>query len=380
MGVGGLMGVNLPRRAGWRDDPAPSEVWPTSDPAWAGAGAAQDEPPSRPSTNRASVWPALPPLPMFASALSQPAVPPDSATPSQRPAPEALPHSTPPSARALMHLRRRGHRGGAIRPHRALWHVELPAGRVAGALALALAWSLALMALRPLLSQAWSALMLGMLQPLALPGRFAPAPDSPPADAARWLHSPQALVDWLASTPWAMPVPQLALQLPATGTPALAAYAVLVLLAWLVAGRLPQALRALADLLRLVALVLMATLAVLAVSADGLAHGAAEHLGGGLRQMWWLMLATPWLHLVIHYLLPWRWRDRLALTAMTLAWLALLAPLLYTSHALALALLGSAVLPLLHLLGGLLPALAGVVALYTWAMGWAAARTDHDPR
>jgi hypothetical protein len=82
------------------------------------------------------------------------------------------------------------------------------------------------------------------------------------------------------------------------------------------------------------------------------------------------MVLTPWLHLCTFYLFPFALWQRFALTALTLAFLFLLAPLQYATHAALVYQLGLMVLPLLHLLFGVMVPILGFVALYGWGMSW----------
>ena len=86
--------------------------------------------------------------------------------------------------------------------------------------------------------------------------------------------------------------------------------------------------------------------------------------------MWALMLLTPWLHLLIYYLMPFPLWCRIVLTAATLIYLLVLTPLLYAGHAALIHHAGLILMPLLELLFGVMVSIIGMVALYSWAMGW----------
>ncbi len=267
-------------------------------------------------------------------------------------------------------LHQRGHRGGAIGQHRSIRHLRLPTGRLLQGLAIALGFSALLALAQPAIAQAWNASLLWWLMAMGLPGQHLPAP-------LHELGLAQGFWQGLWPGPWqgfwAMPVVVADLQLPGNGPLNLAAHALVVVAVWLAAGWLPDAARPGAYLLRLVVLVHAASLLYFAVWPASFAHSAASHVGGGLRQVWALMLLTPWIHFGTFYLFPFRAWQRIALTAVTLAYLAVLGPLLYASHAALLAALGLVVMPVLHLLFGVLVPILGLVALYGWGMGW------HDP-
>ena len=99
-------------------------------------------------------------------------------------------------------------------------------------------------------------------------------------------------------------------------------------------------------------------------------HSLVGHTDDGLRQIWTLMLLTPWMHLATYYLFPFALWQHAALSAATLLWLALLAPVQYALHAALLQRFGPVVMPLLQLLFGVMVPILGFVALYGWAMSW----------
>jgi len=251
-------------------------------------------------------------------------------------------------------LHQRGHRGGAIGQHRSIRSLHLPGRRVAEGLAIALAYSGLLALLQPALAEAWGQAVVWWMQALQIPGQFA----APPLDEISLFSMPVAVVD---------------LQLSGNSPLSLGLHALAAAALWIAAGWLPDAARPGAYLLRFAVLIHAASVLFFAIWPGSFPHSAARHVGGGLRQVWALMLVTPWLHLATFHLFPFRLWQRLAVTAASLAWLALLGPLLYASHAALLAVLGVVVMPLLHLLLGVMVPILGLVALYGWGMGW------HDP-
>ncbi len=259
-----------------------------------------------------------------------------------------------PAAVDPRRLHLRGHRGGAIGQHRSIRSLRLPLGRLAQGIAMAAGFSLLLALLQPAIALAWGHSLLWWMQALNLPGQFA----LPPMAGLGLFSLPVAVLD---------------VRLPGNGPLGLAAHALVVVAVWTAAGWLPDAARPGAYLLRMAALIHGASVLYFAVWPGSFVHSATSHVGGGLRQIWALMLLTPWVHLATFYLFPFRAWQRLAVTAVTLAYLALLGPLLYASHAALLLSLGLVVMPLLHLLFGVMVPILGMVALYGWGMGW------HDP-
>lgn len=259
--------------------------------------------------------------------------------------------------------RRRGHRGGQIPMHRAIDHLQLPWQRLAGGALLALAFTAALVALRPWVAWAWAGQIGWWLQALQLPGSLGPAP-----------------VVTLGGDPSALPLPMLQLAVPATTPLQVGLHGLGVLALWVAAGRLPDAAKPGAYVLRFAALLHGAAVLFFLGWAEHFPHAPPTQVMGGLRQSWALMLAVPWLHLLTYHLFPFPAWQGAALTALSLAFLAVLSPLQYASHMALLAAAGPIVMPLLFLLFGLMLPVLGLVALYGWAMSWRASGSDEDSR
>jgi hypothetical protein len=250
-------------------------------------------------------------------------------------------------------MRRQGHRGGVILQHRALWRQRLPKRRLAiGALtAVAFTWLLALA--QPVVAMLWGEQLVWWLRALQLPGYFATSELSA-------LH--------LLS----MPVPQIDLPLPAITGTQLAAHALAVVTVWTLAGWLPDAAKPGALVLRFAVLLHATSVVFFLFWPASFPHSLAGHLAGGLRQSWVLMVVTPWLHLCTYYLFPFPAWQSAALTALSLLFLVILAPLQYASHAAVLYLVGPIATPVLYLLFGMFVPVLGLVALFGWAMSWRA--------
>lgn len=259
-----------------------------------------------------------------------------------------------PSSLDPRRLHLRGHRGGAIGQHRSIRSLRLPLHRVAQGVVIALGFSLLLLLAQEAVALAWGHSLVWWMQALRIPGQYAP----PPLDSLGLFSMPVAVVD---------------VQLAGNSPQALTGHGLAALALWIVAGWLPDAARPGAYVLRFAVLIHAASVLFFAFWPASFAHSAARHVGGGLRQIWALMLFTPWLHLATFHLFPFRAWQRLALTTVSLAYLVVLGPLLYASHAALLAALGLVVMPLLHLLFGVMVPILGLVALYGWGMGW------HDP-
>ncbi len=248
-------------------------------------------------------------------------------------------------------LQTRGHRGGEILPHRSIWSLQLPRTRLWSGALLAAAFTLLLAALQPWIASVWSAELTWWMHALELPGQF---------EAAR--IGARDLVS--------MPVPMIDVRLRDMSAAAMGLHAVAAVALWIGSGWLPDGLRPAAFLLRFAVLIHAMAIGYFLLWPASFPHSLSSHVAGGLRQIWALMLLTPWLHLCIHYLFPFAAWQRAALTATTLLFLFVLAPLLFASHTALLHALGVVAMPVLHLLLGVMVPIVGFVALYGWAMSW----------
>ncbi len=256
--------------------------------------------------------------------------------------------------------RQRGHRGGAILQHRSIWRLQLPLHRLALGLLIALGYSALLALLQAPLVAFWHAQMLAWLQGLDLAGPL-PAVDLAALEAAEsgWFSPPRLALDLAMSD---------------LGPVGLAAHALACVVLWTGAGWLPDSGKPGAYVLRFGVLIHAASVLYFSLWPGSFGHSLDGHVNAGLRQTWMLMLLTPWLHLCTYYPFPFAWWQRLALTGVTLLYLLLLAPLQYTTHAVLLVATGPVLMPLLHLLFGVMVPILGLVALYGWGMSW------HDPQ
>ena len=260
----------------------------------------------------------------------------------------------------LRHLRRHGHRGGEILTHRAIWSLALPRRRMAGGALLALAFTGLLLVLQPWVATLWSHELVAWMKALELPGQFTLAASA--ASAASGAIADSSLV--FLPVPWIdLPARDLAL-------PAVAAHGLAVVAVWVLAGWLPDAAKPAAFVLRFAALLHGSAVLYFLCWPASFPHALSAHVSGGLRQSWVLMLVTPWLHLGTYYLFPFPAWQGAALTAVSLLFIAVLAPLQYASHVALLHLAGPILMPLLYLLFGLMVPVLGLVALYGWAMSW----------
>jgi hypothetical protein len=248
-------------------------------------------------------------------------------------------------------LRVRGHRGGTIAPHRALWSRTLPLQRVLQGVLLAAGCTALLLWLRPWIEATWGDALLWWMRALELHGRFFAAEAGPAYGMG--LVAPVIAPDLPPPDPW-LPM----------------RHGVVVVMLWWCSGWFSDAAKPLAFFIRLGALVHGTSALYFMCWPASFTHTVASHVASGLRQTWYLMLATPWIHLLTYYLFPFAVGQRVLLTGATLAFLAVLTPLQYATHVALVQISGPVLLPLLNLVFGVMVPVVGVVALYGWGMGW----------
>nr|WP_315190526.1 hypothetical protein [uncultured Albidiferax sp.] len=259
---------------------------------------------------------------------------------------------------SVKRLRLRGHQGGTILQHRAISRLHLPRHRLWLGLALAVLLTLLLVLLRPWVAQAWALEMVWWMQVLELPGHF----------DARGRGGDGLL---------ALAVPFIDLQLAAPNGWAPVGHGLVALSVWWVAGRMSDAAKPVAYLLRFAVLVHGASVLFFIFWPASFPHSVDQHVGSGLRQAWHLMLLAPWIHFATYYLFPFAFWQRVLLTVLSWLFLGLLTPLQYALHVALVQHGGLVVMPLLHLLFGVMLDIIGFVALYGWAMGWRLQRGAH---
>jgi hypothetical protein len=224
---------------------------------------------------------------------------------------------------------------------------------------LALAFTALCWALRDGLADVWSAQLRWWLRALDLVA----SQGGPAATGASTAAQPTT--GWLG-----LRLPGVDLQAPDVGLPALLSHALAAVVTWVLAGWWPDRARPVALLMRAAVLVQVLAIAYFFLWPASFPHALGHHAVAGLRMGWVLMLLTPWLHLAIHYLLPFALWQRVALTGISLLYLALLTPLQVASHVALVSLLGPVAMPVLHLLLGVVLPVVGLVALYGWAVSW----------
>ena len=244
-----------------------------------------------------------------------------------------------------------GPSGRTVLLHRAIGQVHSPAQRMTLGAAIAVLFTALLLLMHADIATAWGNVLSATLRALDLAGLT--------------IWPAQRADGWFSL---AVPLVELPAQPQSPGL--LMVHACVVALLWWVAGLLPDAGKPGAYLLRFAMLIHGMSVLYFWFWPGSFLHSVPEHTANGLRQTWSLLLLTPWLHLGTYYLFPFPLRQGVALTAITLVYLIVLAPLQYALHAALLHHLGLVVMPLLYLLFGAMLDILGFVALYGWAMSW----------
>lgn len=258
-------------------------------------------------------------------------------------------------APVLLQLRQYGYRGGKILPHRSIGGLRLSLASVAGGVVIAAGFTAFLLASKPWLTEVWGRQLVWWMHALDLPGQF----ELPASFATTELLE--------------LALPMIDVQIRNLAPISTVAHALGAAALWFAAGWLPDSARPATYFARFAALVHGGSVIYFMLWPASFPHSLISHTDGGLREAWTLMLLTPWLHLFTYYLFPFTFARRIALTAITLVFLFVLAPLQYATHAALVYALGMVIMPLLDLLFGVMIPVLGFIALYGWAMSW------HDP-
>ncbi len=84
----------------------------------------------------------------------------------------------------------------------------------------------------------------------------------------------------------------------------------------------------------------------------------------------WFMAVLPWVHGLVYHVFGFPLMNKVALTLLSLLFLAVAIPLQLLAHAFILTQGSLLYLPVLHLVFGILPLVLGCIGLYGWAMSW----------
>jgi hypothetical protein len=248
--------------------------------------------------------------------------------------------------------------GKLIPQHRALRRFDFPAHRWLSVLLIPIVLDAALWWLRAPIAAAWSWIADFWLALLALPG-----------------HCLTIDVTWRTA---ALPVPSIMLSA-APPTPFIwwlgSALSVLV---WPLTKVLPERLTPLKYVLRWCSLVQMTAQIYFWFWPSSFPHTIADishvEFGAGFA----LLFLAPWVHALTYHIFDFGWPRKIALSLLSLLYVSLATPLLFTLHAWLIHHLSLIIAPLLYLVFGLLVLIAGLVGLYSWAMSWRVRATEED--
>ncbi len=248
--------------------------------------------------------------------------------------------------------------GKLIPQHRALRRFEYPARRWLSVLLIPIAFNVVLWWLRGPIAAAWSYIVEFWLPLLSLPG-----------------HALIQDVSWREAS---LPVPSIALS---AGPPSRFGWwlgLALSVLVWPLTKVLPERLTPLKYVLRWCSLVQLTAQIYFWFWPASFPHSIADithvEFGAGFA----LMFVAPWVHALTYHIFGFGWPRKIALTALSVLYVAAATPLLMTVHAWLIHHLSLLVAPLLYLIFGLLFLIAGLVGLYSWAMSWRMGAEEKD--
>lgn len=234
--------------------------------------------------------------------------------------------------------------------HRALRRLASPAARVGTSLLLAGAFDAATWSLRSPIVRGWTGISTFWVRKLELDGVV-----TVPRGSGRWLEA-------------ALPVIEVASREPDRSI----WWTVLTLTAALLLGTrlLPESLLPLRYFARLVVFLQGTALLFFLLAPDAFPYTLAEYTRSAAQSALWLMLIVPWVHALTYGIFAFPLSRRLALTALTLGFIGIAAPLLLMAHVYLVAKLSLLVLPVLYFVFGLPLLILACIGLYGWAMSW----------
>lgn len=243
-------------------------------------------------------------------------------------------------------------RGGIIPRHRAMAGLAIPRSTIAAAAALGLGGAaLMLAALNPL-AELWARFAEAVLGPLGLAGGVGTL-------------QTRLLGGWVLDTPYYL------VEAPEPGPAAWRLAAAITATAVLATFLLPARFTPLRYFVRFLALVQGTSLAFFALAPAGsFPYTLSSYTGGLLGAGQVVLVLLPVVLAFTFYLFDIRWSQKVGLTLMLLAHLAVLIPLQVTVHAWLVARASLVVLPPLFLFFGLLVQVMVFVAFYGWGMSW----------
>jgi hypothetical protein len=253
-----------------------------------------------------------------------------------------------------------GDEGAARGPqHRALRRLASPAARVWTSLLLAGAFDAATWSLRSSIATGWTEVSAFWVRKLELVGAV-----TVPRGSGRWLEAALPAIEVAAREPdraiW---------------------WSVLTATAALLLGTrlLPESLLPLRYLARLVCFLQGTALLFFLLAPDAFPLTLAEYTRSAGQSALWLMLIVPWIHALTYGVFAFSLSRRLALTALTLGFLGVAAPLLLMAHVYLIAKLSLLVLPVLYFVFGMPMLILACIGLYGWAMSWERTETAPQP-
>ncbi|HWU84389.1 MAG TPA: hypothetical protein VN028_03530 [Rhodocyclaceae bacterium] len=253
--------------------------------------------------------------------------------------------------RKLDDLRFRGFGGSVIKMHRAIYQVNLGRSNLLLPLLLPLLFNLLLLCFLSNILDLWQVLFGFWLDKLA-PAGFV---HMQPVDLGPYMLY--------------LPTPVLSAAMPdsATWWLTLAGSLLLLLATFLIP---PRRFLPLTYVVRAALLIQASALAFFYWLPGEFPHDSASYIGDALVMSLFFIFMVPWILGLTYYIFDFPLAQKLALTALVLAYFIVAFPMQYMLHAYALHHLSLLFLPLFYLIFGPFLDIMMFVALYSWGMSW----------
>lgn len=234
--------------------------------------------------------------------------------------------------------------------HRAIRRLAPSPVQLGSAVGLAVAFDAATWSLRSRIAAGWTAFFRFWVGTLELGGSV-----SAGGEGGRWLDA-------------AVPTLEIAARAPDRGQ----WWGTLAVTSAVLLGTrlLPERLLPIRYFARFICIVQGSALLFFLLAGDAFPYTLAGYSRSMGQSLLWLMMIVPWLHALTYGIFAFSASRKLALTALTLAFVGIAGPFLLMAHAYLIARLSLLVLPVLYFVFGLPLLVLACIGLYGWAMSW----------
>ncbi|WER47979.1 hypothetical protein CupriaWKF_24515 [Cupriavidus sp. WKF15] len=146
--------------------------------------------------------------------------------------------------------------------------------------------------------------------------------------------------------------------------------AALTIAAGLLTLRLPARMLPLRYFLLFALFIQLTALAFFAVVPEQFPYTVSSYIDNGMKTAVGFLVVLPWAHALVYYVFDFSWSRKIALTAMTLAFIVVAVPLQLLLHVYVVQKFSLLWLPVLSFVFGPTLIVFGCIALYGWGMSW----------